>query len=999
MSNARSGVTYAWDFGDSTTGMGSSVVHIYPNEGAYAVSVTASGATGLASNASRVIDVVAAPPSAPTVAMSITAPWPGSTVDFTASSVDPQGAAIEYTWDFMDGTAVTGATQRRTYPAEGAFPVEVVATNSYGRSATNAFVVSVAALPPVIQSIVQSATQTQPNVTVLFDVAASDPQGTAIGYAWSFGDGGTAAGKPVSHVYAAEGAFPVTVTATNAYNRTSASTINVSVVALAPVIDTLFTTTLQPRPNELVTYTAAATDPQGSAIAYAWDFGDGAGASGSQVSHAWLTEGDFVLGLTVSNAYGRSAQNVYAVPVVALPPSAPSLSFDPPLPKPGDSVTLAAQSTDPQGSALVYDWTFGDGEVGVGQSLAHGYAAAGDYAVRVDVTNAFGKSASAGATLAVAYRPPLPPVITPSETTLITNQVATFSVATTDPGGYAVSHAWDFGDGTTAGDSTTQEHGYSAAGSYTLSVTATNTIGLSASASASVAVVAAPDNDQLVVYCTGAACGAVDAATYRGDGIGIWRYRNTTATTAILDFVIDGVMPGQHGMLLFSNGQPTATELPSGGTPTTPVAVPPALAAPVRADEAADAFLASHARMLEENRRLIEELAKSRTSVSFSAAAATAAAVVAAPAVGTTRTWREYQSGIDYETSVAATCPASSGRTIVFWVDPLLSLPAGDLDAYQATFCGSDGGYGRLTALIGDAWGPTPGLETQLIQDSPSLQDVNVVFLNAPSGTGWGGYFWGINNQQSNLNHALVFFVNGPNSIGNRNYYISVLIHELTHMVNCYQRGVLDSVAHDTWLEESSAMMGEDIVGPAVSPSGYNPIRSTRTTSYFLSHGGVSLVNWSTLSSVSYGMGGSFGAFLSRRYGITLFEQIATCGETPDTFGTSYQCVDALIKGFGGDGYADEFARFGATLFGVLGDVAVPQGFGYPSVGSGAYTLQGFDLQNVLSFPPGTATPLGALFPAAAHTYVVDTIDSGAASYGRSGVSVPPDSTLLIVIE
>jgi len=45
--------------------------------------------------------------------------------------------------------------------------------------------------------------------------ASSDPDGTIVGYAWSFGDGGSASGAQVTHTYGGDGTFNVTLTVTD----------------------------------------------------------------------------------------------------------------------------------------------------------------------------------------------------------------------------------------------------------------------------------------------------------------------------------------------------------------------------------------------------------------------------------------------------------------------------------------------------------------------------------------------------------------------------------------------------------------------------------------------------------------------------------------------------------------------------------------------------------------------------------------------------------------
>ena len=66
----------------------------------------------------------------------------------------------------------------------------------------------------------------------------------------------------------------------------------------------------QARPGQAVSFASeGAYDPahQSSAFRYSWDFGDGAGAAGRQVSHTYASAGTYTLTLTVTSTDGRSS--------------------------------------------------------------------------------------------------------------------------------------------------------------------------------------------------------------------------------------------------------------------------------------------------------------------------------------------------------------------------------------------------------------------------------------------------------------------------------------------------------------------------------------------------------------------------------------------------------------------------------------------------------------------------------------------------------------------
>lgn len=408
----------------------------------------------------------------------------------------------------------------------------------------------------------------------------------------------------------------------------------------------------------------------------------------------------------------------------------------------------------------------------------------------------------------------------------------------------ATSLAIDRGIGVVTGTSLAVTPG--ATTTYTLTATGP---GGTATGTATVTVTAPPT--VLEVACSGASCGAASPSLYSGAGVGIWRFRNTGAATRTVDLHVGGVTAGKQVLLLFSNATSLPATLPSPGVLASPPSAAVAGAA-LRVDGTSDfdpaeeARQAWHGALLEENRRL--GLLRGSAATNRAALAAGPAPVLPTPVVGDARTWTENATTpTPYATVARAVCDLPRGRKAVLWVDPNStasgSLTADDLAYFRTTFCGAagaeaDGGFGRVTALMGDVWGTvSPADAPFLISDSPALQDVNVVFLEVPgeaSSKVWAGYFWGGNNFRKSAgtafassNEALAFFIDASllkTSAGYRSYLGSALLHELTHMANFYQRSVFRGTSNDTWLEETTATMIDDIVPPAVTPDHYSII-------------------------------------------------------------------------------------------------------------------------------------------------------------------------------
>ncbi|MFY9913412.1 MAG: PKD domain-containing protein [Nocardioidaceae bacterium] len=168
---------------------------------------------------------------------------------------------------------------------------------------------------------------------------------------------------------------------------------------------------------------------------------------------------------------------------------------------PVETTADASASTDPQGQSLSYRFDFGDGTAVVGPqagaTATHTYTNPGTYTVTTTVTNTAGLSSTKHATMSVNTAPPGPPVaaltLTPSSGTAPLQTTADAS-GSTDPQGRALTYAFDFGDGTAQvgpQSSPTANHTYANPGTFTVSVTVTNSASLTSTTQSSITVTAA----------------------------------------------------------------------------------------------------------------------------------------------------------------------------------------------------------------------------------------------------------------------------------------------------------------------------------------------------------------------------------------------------------------------------------------------------------------------------------------------------------------------------
>ena len=677
-------------------------------------------------------------------------------------------------------------------------------------------------------------------------------------------------------------------------------------------------------------------------------------------------------------------------------------------------VTFVAFGSSPQGGALTFAWAFGDGATGTGASVQHAYAAAGNYTVSLTATAADGLTTRTTAVVIVAMPTPTGLVIDINASIAYVDEGLSFTGSATDPAGLPLTYAWDFGD-TTTGTGDWTIHPWSAPGTYTVKVTATNTLARSAEKTTTITVLPVPPavavaDDALVPWCAGPLCAARDGGAYSGPGLAIWRYHNSTALPAQPVVRLAGLTAGRQVTLVLSNGNRDAVSVagPWQGSRTVP-APPgsPELAAP---SEPADPREEAHAAMALRNHEAARRIAAlPRTERSGAAASIGPATLRATPVVGDTRSWTDTftSPAVAYATRVHATCAVPGGRNVVFWIDPTV-LGAGKVTEemlllLEAKFCGATGGVARTVALLGDVWGPAASSIAGILHESPgALLDVNVAILGVSPATPWGGYVDPDNARLKgaaapNSNEALVFMVNGADLPNSPEYYVSLLVHELTHMVNVYQRSVVLGAVNDVWLEEMSAMMSEDVVAPALNET-YSTLLG-RVLSYAQTGAGLGLESWpvNVVSFPHYGMGGAFGAFLNRRYGLSVYRGITAGCTTPSTISDGHACLDGLIRLAGGLGYADDFDRLGASVFSRLPGELLPWGFGFPERFAGGYDLWQLPVA-ILPGPLPVAPAIDPTFPATSQVFVEDTVAAGATTYTRTGVTVPPGTSLLVVV-
>jgi chitodextrinase len=132
--------------------------------------------------------------------------------------------------------------------------------------------------------------------------------GSIVGWAWTFGDGGTGTGAVCAHTYALAGSYYVTLTVTDAQGRAASTTRIVKVGAATAPTAAFDVSPAAPLPLQQVFFNASASKaaPGREIVSYEWDFGDGDPHKfGVTVQHDFAAEATYTVTLVVTDDAGR----------------------------------------------------------------------------------------------------------------------------------------------------------------------------------------------------------------------------------------------------------------------------------------------------------------------------------------------------------------------------------------------------------------------------------------------------------------------------------------------------------------------------------------------------------------------------------------------------------------------------------------------------------------------------------------------------------------------
>lgn len=202
--------TYTWDFGDGATGTGVRTSHDYAKGGRYNAVLTVDN--GECKSSSVKVVELNSPPKALLAKADAVCIGDKVMLDASASS-DPDGDHLKYIWDFGEGTIMEGnPTECRIYEKCGTYTVKVTVSDGKGTPCSVDEASTIVKVNGRPYAVIAPSDACCVGATAMFDGSgSSSPCGESLTYSWDFGDGNTATGAKVTHVYTAPGRYKVTL--------------------------------------------------------------------------------------------------------------------------------------------------------------------------------------------------------------------------------------------------------------------------------------------------------------------------------------------------------------------------------------------------------------------------------------------------------------------------------------------------------------------------------------------------------------------------------------------------------------------------------------------------------------------------------------------------------------------------------------------------------------------------------------------------------------------
>jgi|JI10StandDraft_1071094.scaffolds.fasta_scaffold00736_3 gliding motility-associated-like protein len=307
--------------------------------------------------------------------------------------------------------------------------------------------------------------------------------GSPTSWNWVFGNGNTSANPgPVSAIYPNPGTYTVTLTVSNGASTDSETKLAYITVYAKPTADFLLSEDTTCVGQNVLLTDASTINAGGSALtSWSWDYGDGTlqTVATNTTNHTYSSVGLFPISVIVTDLNGCTGAKTKNVFIRNFPN--PSFTATPTR---GCTAPLLVSFTNTTSTVTgsTFLWRFGDGATSASQNPTHTYNAPGSYNVTLIVTQG-------GCTdsVKVNNRVVISDIVAGFNTSAATICEGSSVSFTNTSAPASVNTSWDFGDAGAA-VTTNANHVYTTAGTYTVTMNATDANGCTGSATNTITV-------------------------------------------------------------------------------------------------------------------------------------------------------------------------------------------------------------------------------------------------------------------------------------------------------------------------------------------------------------------------------------------------------------------------------------------------------------------------------------------------------------------------------
>jgi len=387
--------------------------------------------------------------------------YSGEKVNFTAFSLGYN--IINYTWNFGDGNISYGNKTMHVYGSLGNYSIILLMKKSDGGIISISRYLNMLGGEPNVDFYWSPETPTTQQTVYFFD-NSTDPDGyeDIYNWTWVFGDGSVAYGKNVTHRFADNGNYDVTLVVRDHSSGGNSATKQIHVFNVAPKPDFYWT-----REGNAIRFLDYSSDPDGSIVNWTWDFGDGNISYEQNPLHQYSKNKTYTVTLTVEDDDNEKNETSKTIDFTNPLPTA-DFTWMPEYPTIVSIVSFIDLSND-DGTIVNYTWDFGDGNISYEKNPNHQYSNKKTYVVTLKVIDDNHGLSSVSKNIEVVNAPPVADFSWDPYYPVI-GETINFTDKSYDVDGVIVNWTWDFGDGNVSYERNAT-HSYAKNGTYTVNLT------------------------------------------------------------------------------------------------------------------------------------------------------------------------------------------------------------------------------------------------------------------------------------------------------------------------------------------------------------------------------------------------------------------------------------------------------------------------------------------------------------------------------------------------